>query len=352
MSQIHVVQELAPGGIECLALGLCQQSKETISLVSLNGRSNELVADWSALLPVTERITGFSKRNGFQPSLIFKLVQFFRQTKPSAVVTHHIGPLLYAGIAARIAGVPIIAHIEHDAWQYNNIRRRNIGRLLQKFVRPRLAAVSSTVASGVSEGIGYTPTVIANGADIHRFKPSDKEVARVALGLPVDARIIGCAGRLELVKGFDQLLEITPELPKDVLVVIFGTGSQADTLKKQAERLGIQDRVIFAGLSSKMHMVYPAFDVFCLPSRFEGLPLAALEAQACNIPVVGFDVGGVREAICPDSGDLVNAGNTVFLASALVHALEFPSAQVPRDFIIANFSFENTIRAYAELTRI
>ena len=352
MLQIHVVQKLAPGGIECLALGLCEHSVEPIGLVSLAGRANELMSDWAALRPVAERITGFAKRAGFRPRLIFELVKHFKRTKPSAVVTHHIGPLLYAGIAARLAGVPVVAHVEHDAWHYNNKRRRSIGRLLLKLVRPRLAAVSSTVANGVSDGVGYLPTVIANGADVNRFKPTDKCVTRVALGLPVDAKIIGCAGRLELVKGFDLLLETVPELPNDVLVVIFGAGSQADILKMQAERLGIQHRVIFAGLSSQMQKVYPAFDVFCLPSRFEGLPLAALEAQACGVPVVGFDVGGVREAVCPETGDLVQAGNVAFLASALAHALDFPAAKSPRDFIVANFSFENTVRAYADLTRI
>ena len=352
MSQIHVVQELAPGGIECLALGLCEQSDEAIGLVSLTGRANELIADWSALRPIAGRITGFAKRTGFQPRLILELVRHFRQNRPSAVITHHIGPLLYAGIAARIAGVPIVAHVEHDAWHYNDSHRRNIGRLLLKFVRPRLAAVSNTVANGVAEGVGYLPTVIANGADVHRFKPADKHFARGALGLPLDTKIIGCAGRLEAVKGFDLLLEAVSELPNDVLVVIFGTGSQADALKIQAERLGIQNRVIFAGLSSHMQKIYPAFDLFCLPSRFEGMPLAALEAQACGVPVVGFDVGGVHEAMCPDTGVLVKAGNISFLASALAYALEFPAAKSPREFIVANFSFENTVRAYAEFTRI
>ncbi len=352
MSQIHVVQELAPGGIECLALGLCEQSDEPIGLVSLAGRANELIADWSALRPVAERITGFAKRTGFQPRLILELVRHFRQNRPSAVITHHIGPLLYAGIAARIAGVPVVAHIEHDAWHYNEKRRRKLGRLLLKFVRPRLAAVSSTVANGVADGVGYVPTVIANGADIHRFKPANQRLAREALGLPVDAKIMGCAGRLELVKGFDLLLDAVTELPDDVLTVIFGAGSQADNLKMQAERLGIQNRVIFAGLSSHMQKVYPAFDLFCLPSRFEGMPLAALEAQACGVPVVGFDVGGVREAVCPDTGVLVKAGNTAFLASALAYALEFSAAKSPREFIVTNFSFENTVRAYAQLTRI
>jgi glycosyltransferase involved in cell wall biosynthesis len=350
--QFHVVQELAPGGIECLAVGLCENSVEPIGLVSLVGRANELISNWSALRPVAERITAFSKHSGFQPCLIWDLVRYFRQSRPSAVVTHHIGPLLYAGIAARIAGVPVVAHIEHDAWHYNNLRRRKIGRLVLRFVRPRLAAVSDTVANGVADGVGYVPTVIPNGADIQRFTPADKHLARLALGLPHNAKIIGCAGRLETVKGFDQLLEAIPQLPEEMHVVIFGNGSQADNLKVQAERLGIQKRVVFAGLSSEMQKVYPAFDLFCLPSRFEGMPLAALEAQACGVPVVGFDVGGVREAVCPETGVLVKAGNTSFLASALLHALEFPVAKSPRDFIVANFSFENTARAYAELTRI
>jgi glycosyltransferase involved in cell wall biosynthesis len=82
------------------------------------------------------------------------------------------------------------------------------------------------------------------------------------------------------------------------------------------------------------------------------LPLAALEAQACGVPVVGFDVGGVGEAVCPASGCLVPAGDTRALSAALASSLRTPVAVSPRDFIRNHFSFDQTVRAYAELTRI
>lgn len=350
--QFHVVQKLAPGGIECLALGLAEKSEGTVGLISLGGTVDELVAHWQALLPVKTNIQGFAKSAGLRPGLLFSLYHHFKKSRPKAVITHHIGPLLYAGIAARMAGVPIIAHIEHDAWHYKDQRRRQLGKALINLVRPRLAAVSNTVANGINECVGFSPKVIANGVDVQKFVPADKLEARQRLKLPLDKKIIGCAGRLELVKGFDQLIELMSYLNDDVIIAIYGIGSQSEALHQQAHRLGLSKRIIFAGLSNQMDKVYPAFDVFALPSRFEGLPLAALEAQACGIPVAGFDVGGVSEALCPATSELVQAGNTAFMAAAISHLIDFPPEISPRDFIKKHYSFEETLRAYAQFTEV
>lgn len=352
IAQTHVVQALQPGGIESLAVNLAGKGGDALRLVSLNGSMPDLAANWLALHPVASSITAFAKAAGVQPGLIFRLARHFRATKTQAVVTHHVGPFFYAGIAARLAGVPVVAHVEHDAWHYQDKKRRRLGQLLMALVRPRLAAVSQTVADGVTASIGHKAVVIPNGADLERFQPRDRAEMRNRLGLPLGRKLIGCAGRLEHVKGFDLLIDAMAQLEGDAIAVIFGTGSQEQALKDKAQALGIGRRVIFAGLSTDMENVYPAFDVFCLPSRFEGLPLAALEAQACGIPVVGFEVGGVGEAVCPASGRLVPAGDTRALAAALASALRTPVAVFPRDFIRNHFSFDQTVRAYAELTRI
>lgn len=352
IEQTHVVQDLRPGGIESLALALTNNAGGTCELISLSGTVPQLVAGWDALRPAAGRLKAFAKTPGLKPGLIFALARHFRGTNTQCVITHHIGPLLYAGAAARLAGVPVVAHVEHDAWHYRDARRRHLGRMLMSLVRPRLAAVSQTVADGVLKGIGHEAGIIPNGADLERFKPSSRGQARLTLGLPVGQKLIGCAGRLEVVKGFDLLIEAIGKMPMDVTAVIFGIGAQENALKSQAALLGLEHRIIFAGLSSDMPGVYPAFDVFCLPSRFEGLPLAALEAQACGVPVVGFDVGGVREALCPKTSRLAPAGDVGALASSLVQALRSPPSQSPRDFVADNFSFEKTLRAYAELRKI
>jgi glycosyltransferase involved in cell wall biosynthesis len=352
IEQTHVVQDLRPGGIESLALALTSRARGNCQLVSLNGTVPQLVAGWDALKPVADLMQAFNKAPGLKPALVFALARHFRQTNTQSVITHHIGPLLYAGVAARLAGVPVVAHVEHDAWHYQDARRRRLGRSLIRLVRPRLAAVSQTVADGVLAGIGREARIIPNGADLARFTPRSRDQARRELGLPVGQKLIGCAGRLEEVKGFDLLIDAMVKMACDVTAIIFGIGTQERALRQKAERLGLAQRIIFAGLSSDMPSVYPAFDVFCLPSRFEGLPLAALEAQACGIPVAGFDVGGVREALCPKTSRLAPAGDVDALASALAEALHSPSRQSPRDFVSANFSFEQTLRAYADLRKI
>lgn len=351
IEQTHIVQDLQPGGIESLALALTSRAGETCQLISLNGTALELISGWDALKPVASQLKAFAKAPGLSPSLVFALARHFRQTNTQSVITHHIGPLLYAGIAARLAGVPVVAHVEHDAWHYRDARRRRLGRMLMRLVRPQLAAVSRAVADGVFEGIGHEARIISNGADLARFKPSARDQARRDLGLPIQQKLIGCAGRLEEVKGFDLLIEAMAKLPEDVSAVIFGIGTQEHALRRQAGQAGLGHRLTFAGLSCDMPSVYPAFDVFCLPSRFEGLPLAALEAQACGVPVVGFDVGGMREALCPKTSRLAPAGDVDALASALVQALRSPPRQSPRDFVADNFSFEQTLRAYADLRK-
>jgi glycosyltransferase involved in cell wall biosynthesis len=352
IDQTHVMQELKPGGIESLAVTLAQRSDAGCQMVSLSGTVPNLLAGWDALKPVAGQLCAFAKMPGLRPSLIISLARHFKRTRTRSVVTHHIGPLLYAGLAARLAGVPVLAHIEHDAWHYNDARRQRLGRFLMRIVKPRLAAVSSAVADGVEESIGSRPAIIPNGADLELFKPSSRKAARERLGLSEHVKLIGCAGRLEEVKGFDLLIDAMAQLPPDIHAVIFGAGSQEHALRNRAGFLGVGRRLTFAGLSSDMSSVYPAFDIFCLPSRFEGLPLAALEAQACDIPVVGFDVGGVAEALCPDTSCLVPSGDVEALALAIEATMQSTAPFSPRDFVARNFSIDQTIRAYADLTRI
>ena len=65
-------------------------------------------------------LVGVGKQAGLDPLCLFRLTRYLMHEKPHAIVTHHIGPLLYGGIAARLARVPVIAHVEHDAWHLND----------------------------------------------------------------------------------------------------------------------------------------------------------------------------------------------------------------------------------------
>lgn len=349
---IHIVQRMAPGGIELLVRDLASQLPGENRIFSLDGTRKQLVHAWPALEPHAKQIRGFSKKPGINVSLLFELSRAFKQLKPHAVITHHIGPLLYGGLAARLAQVPVIAHVEHDVWHYGHQRRRLITKAVCSLVRPRIVGVSMTAADTLAAITGSKDVrVITNGVDTKRFTPEDRAEVRQRWDIPQNAPVIGSVGRLEVVKGHDVLLEAMMGLPDTIMCVIAGAGSQMTSLQEKAKALGIEHQVKFLGNVPDTSSIYSAFDVLCLPSRAEGLPLTILEAQACGVPVVATDVGSVRDAVCPDIGRIVAPENPEALALSLLEMLREGEVSSPRGFVSENFSWNNTLSSYANLVR-
>lgn len=346
---VHIVQRMAPGGIETLVLDLASRDPE-IRILSLEGDAEALIAAWPELGALADRFTALGKMPGAKPALVRTVATALTRLGAASVVVHHLGPLVYGGLAARIARVPVCVHVEHDGWHYRSRSHARLGRLMQRLVRPRRVAVSQSTAETAGLTLAAEPVaIVPNGVDLGRFVPGDREAARAALGLPSGVTLIGSLGRLAKVKGHDVLIEAVGYLPGDWHVAIAGDGDMLEGLKRQAATLDLSDRIHFLGHQDRPERVYPAFDIFCLPSRAEGFPRALIEAQACDIPVVASDVGGVREAVCPNTGRLVIPEHPMRLALALVAAVERPSGESPRSFVDPVFSLERTAAAYRSL---
>lgn len=159
-------------------------------------------------------------------------------------------------------------------------------------------------------------TVVGNGVDTAVFRPSP---APSRSGRPR----IGSLGRLEHQKGFDVLLDALPAV-LDVLeveVAIVGAGSLRGSLEAVVAERGLPVR--FYGFlidPAEVAEFLRSLDLFVLPTRYEGLPNAVLEAAACGIPVVSTDVPGVREAVGPDF-ELIPPDRPDELAVAIVEQL-------------------------------
>ncbi len=152
---------------------------------------------------------------------------------------------------------------------------------------------------------GLEPVVIPNGIDLTRFRAgAGAEGAalglRESLGLPADAEVVGSIGRLSPEKGFDVLVRavshLVPQRPRLHLLLI-GDGQEGDHLRRLALSLGLGDRLHLPGRRGDAPLLYPLFDVFCLPSHREGTPLVLLEAMAAERPVVATPVGGIPEVL-------------------------------------------------------
>lgn len=355
---VHVVQHLRPGGLEVMALELArvQARQHPTYVVSLEGSRDDALAAWPRLHAQRDQIICLGKQPGLDAGLSWRLRSLFRELDAGGVHTHHIGPLLYAGPAARLAGVRRRIHTEHDAWHLQNAKRRRIAQLALRAARPVLVADAPHVADAVVSALGGArPRVILNGVDTDRFAPGDRHAARAALGLPQHARIIGIAARLERVKGVDIAVDALAEL-NDAVLAIGGTGSERAALEQQARERGVADRIRFVGHLDDTATLYRAVDVLCLPSRAEGLPLAPLEAQACGTPVVATRVGGVPAAIDGISGMLVDPENPPALAQALRKALHgtaqcdgIAAGTSARDFVRRTASLDAMASAYSHL---
>ena len=349
---VQIVQRLAPGGIEQLVLEFERQTAldmETV-LISLEGSRDSLTAAWPRLSALGDRLIGLDKAPGFQPGTLLRLIRLMRRLRPAAVHTHHVGPLLYGGLAARLSGVRRLVHTEHDAWHLRSRKRRALVGALFATLRPNLVACGADVAAAIARALpGTDAQIIANGVDTTRFVPSSQAACRRELGLPLDGTLVGAAGRLETVKGHDQLITALSLMPPGIALAIAGDGSQRDALESLARTLGVGQRVHFLGMLGDTAAFYPALNLYCLPSRNEGLPLSLLEAQACGVPAVATDVGSVREALCPRTGRLVPPGRPDLLATALMAGLDAAAPAAARSFVQTHFDLARTIGAYREL---
>ncbi|EPE2669116.1 glycosyltransferase [Vibrio parahaemolyticus] len=350
---LHVVQHLAPGGLETLVLDMLRfaEPRHDVFVVSLEGAKSQSLAKWAKLTEYKSQLHFLNKQPGFSVKTLGTLTAMIKGMKPDVVHTHHIGPLLYGGIASRLAGVPVIIHTEHDAWHLNNKKAARLQSVLLKTVRPHVVADAHFVADQITTKLNYRDVcTIHNGIDCQKFQCGDRQAKRKHFGLPAEKTVIGVAGRLETVKGHKVLIEAFSHLESHTHLAIAGDGSQREQLEHLVRTLKLEQRVTFLGLVDDMPSFYQSLDLFCLPSLQEGFPLSTLEAQACDIPCVATDVGGVKETLCPKSSALVEPNRVFSLAEALSKQLD-SNIHSPRAYILQHFDIRDMVGRYTRLAK-
>jgi glycosyltransferase involved in cell wall biosynthesis len=345
---VHVVQHLSQGGIETMAVNMVNslEDKLNMHLLSLTSDSETILANWSRASAINVPWKGMQKSAGVDISLINRLADYFHQNDIDVVHTHHIGPLLYAGLAAKKANCRII-HTEHDAWHLSSVKHRWLQKLLLTLLKPIVIADATAVSKAFEQYL-HRPVddVIVNGIDLQTFVPGNQDEARQTLGLPKGVKLVGSAGRLETVKGHHYLIEALSLLPSEYHLAIAGNGSLLRELQKQVQALNITQRVHFLGHIENVTQFYQALDCFCLPSLKEGYPLSSLEAQACDIPVVLTDVGGSKDTLCPLSGISVLPQNSHLLAQGVQQSLSNKVDSSPRKHVCEHNNFMTTMDRY------
>jgi glycosyltransferase involved in cell wall biosynthesis len=171
-----------------------------------------------------------------------------------------------------------------------------------------------------------------------------------------DIATVVAVGRLERQKGFDVLVDAFARLPEGRLLLV-GDGSQRAALEQQVALLGLDHRVHLTGWIEDSRTLLDEADVFALPSRFEGFPLAVVEAMLAGLPVVAADVGSVREAVVAgETGVLVKPDDADDLAAALQRLLADQAerarlGRAARERALERFVADRMAKAYVDLYR-
>ncbi len=267
-----------------------------------------------------------------------KLANIIKDFSPSIVHVTLARPTIGVGLTRMLVGKTdtrwlVSDHGVHE-WQEKG---RVVGAGMSGLMPAVLSTMDAVVTVSANAALELTRRgvaeskiqVVPNGVDVTRYYPRARGDRRPFLmehfpnDTPDEVFLVGAAGNLRPVKGFDVLVEamslVLQRLPM-ARCLIWGRGPELNKLRRQAEALKVEDKVIFAGYEGALEERLPLLDVYVQPSRAESFGMAAAEAMACGVPVVVANVGGLTSLIQHGrSGRVFTAGSASSLADEIVH---------------------------------
>ncbi len=366
---LHIVNGLAIGGGELKLLELVKNlvekraDKYNVTVCSV-GQGGTLQPEFERL---GIKVFVIEKKHKFDLSQVFKVRKIIKEEKVDLVQTTLFYADVIGALAAKLAGVKAVISwdtVSHPPDSFEaRLRHKLSYQFCMRFVK-KIVAVSEGVKKYLVEERKIDSgkiDIIHYGIDLSSFKTRngflDKKT-RSKLGIPDHKIVIGTVARLEIQKGHKYLIEAAPGIISkfpDVVFVFAGDGTLRQELELQVNALGLREHFRFLGFRKDVKELLFAFDIFVLPSLFEGLPNVILEAMASGRPIVASAVDGTPELLeHKETGLLVPPKSPQALQSALLNLLEKEDkgqklGQQAKRMAEQKFSFEQQFQKFEKV---
>ncbi len=329
---VHLCARLPVGGMESVVAALVRHVPPELyessvwCLEDLDALGQELAAEGRAVLSL-------GKRRSRDLGLFLAIAKRLRAQRVDVLHCHDELAWFYGAVGARLAARRVrVVMTLHGRRNDISARHRLEQRLLATFTSS-IVSVSEYLRRQVISELklaGDRVTTITNGIDMTPADsgPEARLRARLRLGIPEDAVVVGSVGELSAVKNFDAMLEAAAAARRSMpslRLVLIGDGALRARLEQKAATLGLHD-ALFAGVRRDVPALLPAFDIYVCSSDYEGISLSILEAMERGCAVLATEVGGNPELIRHgDTGLLVRKGDVTQLAGEMARLAGDPA---------------------------
>jgi glycosyltransferase involved in cell wall biosynthesis len=294
---IHVLHSMNCGGAETLIMNVYRNiDRSKVQFDFLVNCFDEMVFE-NEIEQLGGRIFRMKFLTQLTPPVYqYKLCRFFREHKEYKIVHSHLETT--TGIildCAKRAGIPVrIAHSHNSRYTHTGGLYR-IENAYKSYCKSKVIpnateifACSALAAKWLFGMRSNKAVIIKNGieTDKFRFSPDDRKKIRDELDISDETIVLGHVGRFYDQKNHSFIIDVFEQYEKvnsNTLLLLAGDGELINAVKAKVSSRGLSDKVKFLGLRNDVHRILQGFDVFLLPSKFEGLPLVLVEAQAAGL---------------------------------------------------------------------
>lgn len=261
---------------------------------------------------------------------MIKLSQFLKNNRFDIINTHSGVDSWIGGIAARIAGVPVLVRTRHL-----NIPLKRSPLNFIHYLPDMYITCGENMRSNLIGNCGFPENKVISiptGVNLVFFNTQRTPDLKLKYGLSRDDIVIVNVGIFRKVKGHEVTLKsvarVLNKIPKAKFLLV-GDGPDKKELEEMADEMGIGKHVLFPGFIDNISEIYSFSDIAILSSWSEGLPQSLLQAMAAGVPVIATNVGGVPEVVVhEDSGILIEAGDHEALAEGIIRIINHPDLAV------------------------